>query len=137
MSTYLLAFCVGEYDYVEGKTKSGILVRIYTEKGVSHQGNFALECGIKCLDFYEDYFQIKYPLPKCDMIAVADFAAGAMENWGLITYRSVCILFDEEKSTLRTKERVGIVVAHELAHQERVRVIFGALVDFLGFHALF
>jgi len=117
MSTYLLAFCVGEYDYVEGKTKSGILVRIYTEKGVSHQGNFALECGIKCLDFYEDYFQIKYPLPKCDMIAVADFAAGAMENWGLITYRSVCILFDEEKSTLRTKERVGIVVAHELAHQ--------------------
>jgi aminopeptidase N len=55
------------------------------------------------LEFYEEYFNIPYPLPKCDMIAVPDFAAGAMENWGLITYRSVCILFDQEKSSVATK----------------------------------
>lgn len=116
MSSYLLAFCVGEYDYLEGKTKSGILVRVYTSKGESKQGTFAIECAVKSLEFYEEYFNIPYPLPKCDMIAVPDFAAGAMENWGLITYRSVCILFDMEKSSVSTKERVGIVIAHELAH---------------------
>jgi len=117
MSTYLLAFCVGEYDYLEDKTKSGIIVRVYTSKGESAQGKFAVEVAVKSLEFYEDYFNIPYPLPKCDMIAVPDFAAGAMENWGLITYRSVCILFDMEKSSVSTKERVGIVIAHELAHQ--------------------
>ena len=71
--------------------------------GESSQGKFAVEVGVKSLEFYEEYFNIPYPLPKCDMIAVPDFAAGAMENWGLITYRSVCILFDEAKSSVSTK----------------------------------
>ena len=73
--------------------------------------------GIKCLEYYEDYFDVKYPLPKCDQIGLDDFSAGAMENWGLVTYRSNCLLIDPENSSTATKERVAIVVAHELAHQ--------------------
>ena len=61
------------------------------------KGQFALETGVRSLEYYEDYFNIKYPLPKCDMIAIPDFQAGAMENWGLVTYRSTCILFDADK----------------------------------------
>merc|ERR1711953_1573379 len=117
MSSYLLAFAVGDYDYVEASTKNGVLVRVYTDKGCSSQGQFALETGVKSLEYYEEYFNIKYPLPKCDMIAIPDFQAGAMENWGLVTYRSTCILFDAEKSPVTTKQRVAIVVCHELAHQ--------------------
>ena len=117
MSTYLLAFCVGTYDYVETHSSSGIRLRVYTEKGESEQGRFALEVASKSLDFYEDYFNIKYPMAKCDMIAVADFKFGAMENWGLITYRSVAVLFDEAKSSIKRKQYVAYVVCHELAHQ--------------------
>ena len=114
MSSYLLAFAVGDYDYVEASTKNGVLVRVYTDKGCSSQGQFALETGVKSLEYYEEYFNVKYPLPKCDMIAIPDFQAGAMENWGLVTYRSTCILFDAEKSPVTTKQRVAIVVCHEL-----------------------
>ena len=114
MSSYLLAFAVGDYDFVEATTKNGVLVRVYTDKGCSSQGQFALETGVKSLEYYEEYFNIKYPLPKCDMIAIPDFQAGAMENWGLVTYRSTCILFDAEKSPVTTKQRVAIVVCHEL-----------------------
>ena len=88
MSTYLLAFCVGEYEYLEAYTTNGIRMRVYTAVGESEQGRFALEVGVKSLDFYENFFNIRYPMEKCDMIAVPDFKFGAMENWGLITYRS-------------------------------------------------
>eukprot|EP00058_Branchiostoma_floridae_P012436 XP_002597924.1 hypothetical protein BRAFLDRAFT_79834 [Branchiostoma floridae] len=83
MSTYLLAFVVGEYDYVEGRDADGVTVRVYTPVGKSEQGKFALEVAVKTLPFYKEYFKIPYPLPKIDLIAIADFAAGAMENWGL------------------------------------------------------
>ena len=83
MSSYLLAFCVGNYDFIEKKTKNGVKMRVYTEVGCSEQGRFALETGIRSLEYYEDYFGIKYPLGKCDMIAIPDFKFGAMENWGL------------------------------------------------------
>lgn len=90
MSTYLVAVVVGEYDYVEGKSDDGVLVRVYTPVGKKEQGLFALEVTIKVLPYYKDYFQIAYPLPKMDLIAISDFSAGAMENWGLVC--SVCIL---------------------------------------------
>lgn len=76
MSTYLLAFVVGEYDYVEDKDSDGVLVRVYTPVGKKEQGQFALEVAVKTLPFYNTYFQIAYPLPKIDLIAIADFAAG-------------------------------------------------------------
>lgn len=78
---------------------------------------WAQEFGPKALQFLEDYFQIPFPLPKMDMIAIPDFNAGAMENWGLVTYREADLLYDPKVSTLANKGRVSEVVAHELAHQ--------------------
>ncbi|KAH7980868.1 hypothetical protein HPB49_019741 [Dermacentor silvarum] len=86
MSTYLVAFVLGEYDYVEGTSDDGVLVRIYTPKGKSEQGNYALEVATRALPYYKNYFGIAYPLPKMDLIAVPDLAAAAMENWGLVTH---------------------------------------------------
>ncbi|XP_066305336.1 puromycin-sensitive aminopeptidase-like [Branchiostoma lanceolatum] len=117
MSTYLLAFVVGEYDYVEGKDADGVLVRVYTPVGKKEQGKFALEVAVKTLPFYKEYFKIPYPLPKIDLIAIADFAAGAMENWGLVTYRETALLIDPENSSSHAKQWVALVVGHELAHQ--------------------
>ncbi|CAK9301296.1 unnamed protein product [Gordionus sp. m RMFG-2023] len=117
MSTYIVAFVVGEFDYVEDKTKDGKPCRVYTPVGKKEQGRFALEVTVKSLEFYEEYFGIKYELPKCDLISIPDFAFGAMENWGLITFREVCILLDEKTSSTNTKNYIAIVVAHELGHQ--------------------
>lgn len=117
MSTYLLAFVIGEYDYVEQTDKNGVLVRVYTPLGKKELGRFALDVAVKTLPFYTDYFKIDYPLPKLDLIAIADFAAGAMENWGLVTYRETALLYDPANSSLMSKQTVAIVVGHELAHQ--------------------
>lgn len=117
MSTYLLAFVVGEYDHVEATDSDGVLHRVYTPVGKKEQGQFALDVSVKTLPFYKNYFNIAYPLPKVDLIAIADFAAGAMENWGLITYRETALLIDPENSSSAAKQRVAIVVGHELAHQ--------------------
>lgn len=117
MSTYLLAFIVGELNYVETKNFR-VPVRVYAtpDKDIEH-GRFSLELAAKTLAFYEKEFDSDFPLPKMDMVAVPDFSAGAMENWGLITYRVVDVLFDEKTSGALTKERVAEVVQHELAHQ--------------------
>ncbi|XP_070570374.1 puromycin-sensitive aminopeptidase-like [Ptychodera flava] len=117
MSTYLLAFIVGEFDYVEDKSSDGVLVRVYTPVDKKEQGKFALEVATKTLPFYKDYFDIAYPLPKVDLIAIPDFAAGAMENWGLITYRETALLVDPKNSSAMAKQWVALVVGHELAHQ--------------------
>ncbi|XP_044168747.1 puromycin-sensitive aminopeptidase-like isoform X1 [Acropora millepora] len=117
MSTYLLAFVVGEFDFVEGKDSDGVVIRVYTPKGKTVQGKFALEVAEKTLPFYKDYFDIRYPLPKMDLIAIPDFAAGAMENWGLVTYRETALLVDPENSSSASKQWVALVVGHELAHQ--------------------
>lgn len=117
MSTYLLAFVIGEFDSIEGKTQDGVLVRIWTPPGKAEQGRFALDASIKILEFYNRYFEIPYPLPKVDQLAIPDFAFGAMENWGCITYRSTALLVDPENSSASSKQYVAIVVAHELAHQ--------------------
>jgi len=77
----VLAMCVGEYDHVEGSSSDGVKVRVYTPVGKKEQGLFALEVTKKVLPYYLDYFKIAYPLPKLDLIAISDFAAGAMEGW--------------------------------------------------------
>lgn len=117
MSTYLLAFVTGELGYKEAKTKDGIAVRTYATPENVEFTQFALDVAVKTLEFYNDYFGIDYPLEKCDMIALPDFASGAMENWGCITYREQTMLVDPANSTLMNKQYVAMVVAHELAHQ--------------------
>lgn len=115
MSTYLLALMVGEFEMIEdhaGET----LVRVWTTPGKKEQGRFALDVARRLLPFYESYFGIPYPLPKLDLIAIPDFAAGAMENWGAITYREVALLVDPAHSSVATKQRVAVTIAHEIAH---------------------
>ncbi|MCJ1394766.1 Aminopeptidase 2 mitochondrial [Xylographa bjoerkii] len=117
MSTYLLAFIVGELKYIESNSFR-VPVRVYAtpDKDIEH-GRFSLELAAKTLEFYEKTFDSPFPLPKMDMAAIPDFSAGAMENWGLVTYRVVDLLFDEKTSGASMKERVAEVVQHELAHQ--------------------
>ncbi|XP_056647683.1 puromycin-sensitive aminopeptidase [Diorhabda sublineata] len=117
MSTYLVAAVIGEYDYVEDRSSDGVLVRVYTPKGKTEQGLFALEVATKVLPYYKEYFNIAYPLPKIDLIAIADFSAGAMENWGLVTYRETCLLVDPKNTSAVRKQWIALVVGHELAHQ--------------------
>ncbi|CAM9108486.1 unnamed protein product, partial [Phaeothamnion confervicola] len=117
MSTYLLAFCVGEFDFVQGLTKHGVLCRVYTPPGKSQMGAFALQVARDTLDLYDDFFKLPYPLPKLDMVAIPEFAMGAMENWGLVTYREVDLLIDEKKASSQQRQRVCSIITHELAHQ--------------------
>ncbi|KAI8320932.1 aminopeptidase [Martensiomyces pterosporus] len=122
MSTYLLAFIVGELDYIESETSGKhngrpIPCRVYTAPGKSEKGRFALNVAVQVLEYFADVFGIAYPLPKLDQVAISDFEAGAMENWGLITYREVALLVDEATTSSRAKQQVAYVVSHELAHQ--------------------
>ncbi|MDR3642986.1 MAG: M1 family metallopeptidase [Candidatus Doudnabacteria bacterium] len=117
MSTYLLAFIVGDFEFIERKTKDGVLVRVFVTPGKKHQAKFALDTAIRCLEFYNQYFDIPYPLPVLDLIAIPDFSHGAMENWGAVTYRESALLVDPEHSSAANKQWVALVIAHELAHQ--------------------
>ncbi|CAF2601290.1 unnamed protein product [Rotaria sp. Silwood2] len=117
MSTYLVAYVVGEYDYVETKDSNGVSMRVYAPVGKKEHGQFALDIASKVLPFYTEYFNIKYPIAKADQIAIPDFAMGAMENWGLVTYRETTLLIDPEFSSMESRQLVAIAVAHELAHQ--------------------
>lgn len=116
MSTYLVAFIVAELNYVECKDFR-IPVRVYATPGNEQHGQYAADLTAKTLAFFEEAFGIQYPLPKMDSVAVHEFSAGAMENWGLITYRVVDLLLDLENSSLERVKRVAEVVQHELAHQ--------------------
>lgn len=117
MSTYLVAVVIGLFDYVEDHTSDGIKVRVYSQVGKANQGKFALDVAVKTLGLYKSYFAVPYSLPKLDMVAIPDFAAGAMENYGLVTYRETALLYDDKHSAAANKQRVATVVAHELAHQ--------------------
>ena len=116
MSTYLVYLGVGQFDYLEDKLGK-VKIRIVTPVGRKSQAKRPLELTKQFLDYYQKYFEIPYPLPKLDMIAVPDFAAGAMENWGAITFREVDLLYDEDNSSTMALHRVAEVIAHELAHQ--------------------
>uniref|UniRef100_A0A4W3J228 Aminopeptidase n=1 Tax=Callorhinchus milii TaxID=7868 RepID=A0A4W3J228_CALMI len=118
MSTYLVAFVVGEYDFVESRSSDGILIRVYTPAGKSEQGKFALEVAVKTLPFYKDYFDVPYPLPKIDLIAIADFAAGWYLQDDILTHSNkTALLIDPQNSCASSKQWVALVVGHELAHQ--------------------
>ncbi|XP_035539457.1 aminopeptidase M1-like isoform X1 [Juglans regia] len=116
MSTYLVAVVVGAFDYIEEMTADGIKVRAYCPVGKSDKGKFALDVAVKSLDIFAKYFSTPFPLPKLDMVAIPEFAGGAMENHGLITYRENDLLYDELLSSTARKQRLVIVVSHEVAH---------------------
>jgi aminopeptidase N len=117
MSTYLLAFVAGELAYKETKSKHGVLVRAYATPNHKDELDFSLHNAARFLDFYDDFFGTPYPLPKCDLVACPDFSAGAMENWGLMTFREAAMLVDEKDTPADQRQHIAGVVAHELAHQ--------------------
>ena len=122
MSTYLLAWAFGDFEYLEDFTDrkyngKHLPVRVYTTKGLKSQARYALDHAPQIIDYFSEIFDIDYPLPKADLLAVHEFSTGAMENWGLVTYRTTAVLFDEQTSDAKYKNRVAYVVAHELAHQ--------------------
>ncbi len=116
MSTYLVYLGVGEFEFLSGR-QGKTHVRVATTPGNKSKGRYALDLGKKLLKSYEDYFGIRYPLPKLDLIAIPDFAAGAMENWGAITFRETILLYDPKTSSTRTKQFIAEVISHEIAHQ--------------------
>lgn len=117
MSTYLVAVVVGEFDYIEKIAPSGVCVRVYTPVEKQEQGQFALEVAVKALTYFANCYKINYPLPKMDLVAIGSFSAGAMENWGLITYRETCLLVDSDNTSTQRKQGIALYVAHEMAHQ--------------------
>ncbi|AFS52616.1 M1 family metallopeptidase [Leptospirillum ferriphilum] len=117
MSTYLLHLTVGPLEKVGGQTENGVAVSVWTTPGHAGEGMFARDVALRLLPWFDDYFGIPYPLPKMDLVAIPDFAAGAMENWGILTYRETALLLPPGASSARTMQRVAIVVAHEMAHQ--------------------
>ena len=116
MSTYLVAFLVGDFKCTNGKA-DGVPIRACSTPDKVAMTKFAVESAEYILPYYNKYFGIKYPMPKLDMVALPDFEAGAMENFGCITYRETDLLADEKTSSIPAKKRVAIVVAHEMAHQ--------------------
>ncbi|XP_053172671.1 aminopeptidase N-like [Scomber japonicus] len=118
MSTYLLAFIVTDFVSIESNQDNDLLIRIWARRKAieNNQGQYALNVTGPILQFYEHYYNATYPLSKSDQIALPDFNAGAMENWGLITYRETALLYDPILSSAGNKERVTTVIAHELAH---------------------
>jgi len=116
MSTYLLYVSVGDLEFLQGRLGK-TQIRIITTKGKKNLGKLSLQFTKQFLKWYEDYFKIPYPLPKLDMIAVPDFASGAMENWGAITFRETILLYDPKTSSTETKQHIAEVISHEIAHQ--------------------
>uniref|UniRef100_A0A671MLC8 Aminopeptidase n=1 Tax=Sinocyclocheilus anshuiensis TaxID=1608454 RepID=A0A671MLC8_9TELE len=117
MSTYLVAFIICDFQSISKTSQHGIEISVYTVPEKINQAEYALNTAVTLLDFYDDYFDIPYPLPKHDLVAIPDFQSGAMENWGLLTYRESGLLFDPEKSSSSDKLGITKVIAHELAHQ--------------------
>lgn len=118
MSTYLLAFVMGEIHKKAAKTKNGLDVKVWATVAQPPESlDYALEVAVPIAEWYEDYFQVPYPLPKLDHIAVPDFSAGAMENWGLLTYREAVMLLYPDAVSQSSKEVIAMVIAHETSHQ--------------------
>ncbi|XP_025198945.1 aminopeptidase N-like [Melanaphis sacchari] len=132
MSTYLVAYMVSDlvytvsdlanmisdFSYIESDSREDeVKFRVIARKDAANQTMFALSVGSMVLKYYEDYFDEQFPLSKQDMVALPDFSAGAMENWGLVTYRETALLIDPDEGTLDDGYRVAEVIAHELAHQ--------------------
>jgi aminopeptidase N len=118
MSSYLLAWVTGELHRKTAKTAGGVEVNIWATPAQSPESlDFALDIATRTIDFFDQYFGIPYPLPKSDHVALPDFSSGAMENWGLVTYREIALLADPKTTSISSKRYIATVVAHELSHQ--------------------
>jgi len=115
MSSYLVALAVGDFEYVEG-VADRIPIRIWTTPGKKQMGNYALQVAEQCVKYFDSYFGIKYPFEKLDLIGLPDFAAGAMENTGAITFRDALLLVDEKRAPTDAYKEIGSVISHEIAH---------------------
>lgn len=122
MSTYLACIIVSDFAS-QSKTVNGTLqgaedfeMRVFATSSQIEKVSYALETGVGITEYYINYFDVSYPLPKLDMAAIPDFVSGAMEHWGLVTYRETALLYDPKISSSANKQRVATVVAHELAH---------------------
>ncbi|KAF0305364.1 Glutamyl aminopeptidase [Amphibalanus amphitrite] len=117
MVTYLACFIVCDFTYQERVTNHDVVFRVYAAPDRVASTQYSADVGANITDFFEDYFGVKYPLPKQDMIAIPDFVSGAMEHWGLITYRETNLLYSPRSSSSYNQQRIAAVVSHELAHQ--------------------
>ena len=118
MPTYLLAFIVSCYTYIHGKTSTlGTEFKVWSRKSINDKTTFIADIAPKILEFYENLFNISYPLPKMDLAGVQNIGHKGMDNWGLITLKEPLMIFDPEKSSLDDKEQILHLVSHELAHQ--------------------
>src|SRR6266702_3411970 len=116
MSTYLLAFVIGPLEVLKGSTRGKTEIGVWALPDRVGHGRWALESASRILDYLNEYYGIPYPLEKLDHVALQDFAAGAMENWGAITYRERILLFDPATSSAQTSQNIVDVIAHETAH---------------------
>lgn len=132
MSTYLLAWVTGDLHKKTALTKRGVEVNIWATPAQRPESlDFALDIATRTIDFFEEYFDTPYPLPKSDHVALPDFSAGAMENWGLVTYREIALLADPATVSVSSKHYIATVIAHELSHQW-----FGNLVTMKWWNSL-
>ncbi|ERE90258.1 glutamyl aminopeptidase-like protein [Cricetulus griseus] len=117
MSTYLVCFAVHQFTSVQRMSNSGKPLTIYVQPEQKQTAEYAANITKAVFDYFEEYFALNYSLPKLDKIAIPDFGTGAMENWGLITYRETNLLYDPNESASSNQQRVASVIAHELVHQ--------------------
>lgn len=118
MSSYLLAWVIGELQKKSAHTKSGVEVNIYATPAQAPTSlDFALDIATRGIEFFDEYFEVPYPLPKSDHVALPDFSSGAMENWGLVTYREIALLTDPKTGSLQTRQQAALTITHELSHQ--------------------
>ncbi|GAB1599810.1 glutamyl aminopeptidase-like [Argonauta hians] len=116
MSSYLLAFVVADFDYREKILKNNYTLRMWAQREKINQTNYAMKFAERCYSFFTDYFNISDVLTKSDHVAVPEFNAGAMENWGLVIYRETALLYDPDVSSSSNKYMVTLIIAHEIAH---------------------
>ena len=118
MSTYLVAWVIGRMQHTHASTKNGVEVAVWSTLAQPKKSlDFATQFAVRTLEFFDEYFGSPYPLPKADLVALPDFSSGAMENWGLTTYREVALLVHPDTSSVSSKQYVASVIAHELSHQ--------------------
>ena len=126
MSTYLIAFVVSDFKTIFKNSTKQIQVEVAARSEAidNGEGEFAMNEALEIIDFFAEYFNTKYPLKKLTNIAVPDFNAGAMENWGLVVYRERLLLYNPNTDTISNKILVSTVVSHELAHQWVIKYLF-------------